>query len=179
MKRPVAFLCIVVALFVASSCGSSSSPITPTPPVSPISGDWLGEETVASLSGGECLTSALQKDLVGYPSQFSGSFTQAGARVTATLDIDHTGAVCTYSGTIDGSALNMDMTSCTSTHSLAVSCPEGGARDLLLQAEHVAGTIAGDRITGTFTEMDAMFVSGSRTSVGTLGTIGSFTLMRR
>jgi hypothetical protein len=167
------------ALLSASACGSSGSYTTPTPPVPQISGNWLGEETVASLEGGECLGPPLQKDLLAFPGQFSGSFMQTGSSVTATLDIDHTGAVCNYSGTIDGSSLTLDMTGCTATSGLAVSCPEGGARSLLLLSEHVTAVIAGDRISGTFAETDTILISGSTTSVGTLGTKGPFTLMRR
>jgi hypothetical protein len=150
----------------------------PTPAVH-ISGDWLGEETVASLDGGECLAPALEKDLVGLPSQFTGTLTQAGFSVTATLDIDHTGAVCNYSGTIDGNSLTLDVTGCMGTHGPPVGCPAGGARDLILLAEHVTAVIADDRISGTFAEMDNILISGSTTSVGTLGTRGSFTLVRR
>jgi hypothetical protein len=151
----------------------------PTPAVPQISGDWLGEETVATLDGGECLASDLKKDLVGFPGQFTGSFQQTGSSVTATLDIDHTGAVCNYSGTIDGSSLSMDMTGCTSTHGGSVSCSTGGTRDLLLLREHVTAVIADGRISGAFAESDNILISGSATSVGTLDTKGSFVLMRR
>jgi hypothetical protein len=179
VKSHVTFGFLLLALISASSCGSSATPIIPTPPVPEISGDWLGEETVTDLSGGECLQSDLQKALVGLPSQFGGSITQAGSRVTATLDIDHTGAVCNYSGTIDGSSLTLDMTGCTPSHATALSCPAGGARGLSLLMEHITAVIAGDRISGTFAESDNILVSGSTTSVGTLDTGGPFTLMRR
>jgi hypothetical protein len=170
---------LLFALLSASVCGSPASPTVPAPPVPQISGNWLGEETVASLDGGECLGPPLRKDLVGFPGQFSGSFMQNGSSVTATLDIDHTGAVCSYSGTINGSSLTLDMTGCTPTSGMAVSCPEGGSRNLLLLSEHVTAVIAGDSISGTFAETDNILISGSTTSVGTLGTAGPFTLMRR
>ena len=179
MTARVTFVCLVVALLSAASCGSSASPVTPAPPVPQIAGDWLGEETVASLSGGECLASALEKDLVGFPSQFIGSITQTGNSVTATLDIDHTGAVCTYSGTINGSSLTLDMTACTSSSTTAVICPAGGRRNLRLLSEHMTAAIAEDRISGHFAESDNILVAGSTISVGTLGTNGSFILMRR
>jgi hypothetical protein len=165
----------------AVSCGSSSgaSPATPTPAVPQISGEWLGEETVATLDGGECLAAPLQKDLVGFPGQFTGTFTQSGSAVTASLDIDHTGAVCNYSGTISGTSLTLEMTGCTPTHTQPVSCPGGGTRDLVLLAEHVTASIAADRMTGTFEETDNILVSGSTTSVGTLAARGPFLLMRR
>lgn len=179
MKHGLTFTFLMFALLSGSSCGSYESSMIPTPPVPQISGDWLGEETVATLDGGECLTSALQKDLVGFPSQFSGSFVQTGSSIFAMLDIDHTGAVCNYSGSISGGALALEMTGCTSTHPKAVSCPSGGARELSLMAEHLTAVIAGDRISGTFSETDNILISGSTTSVGTLGTGGSFTLTRR
>jgi hypothetical protein len=178
VTRFVAFALLVCASCSTASCGSAPSMI-PTPAVQQISGEWLGEETVASLDGGECLASALEKDLVGLPGQFTGSFVQTGVNVTATLDLDHTGAVCSYSGTIDGNSLALDMTGCVATNGTPISCPAGGARDLRLLAEHVTAVIADDRISGTFAETDDILISGSTTSVGTLGTAGSFTLVRR
>jgi hypothetical protein len=160
-------------------CGSSSSPATPTPSVPQVSGDWLGEVTVASLNGGECLAAPLRKDLVGFPGQFMGSLVQHGSAVTASLDIDHTGAVCSYAGTITGSSLTLDMTGCTVPHGMPVSCPGGGTRDLVLLAERMTAEITAERITGRFSETDNILISGSTTSVGTLGTEGSFILMRR
>jgi hypothetical protein len=153
--------------------------VIPAPPIPQISGDWIGEETVAGLTGGDCLTAALEKDLVGFPGQFSGTFAQTGASISATLDIDHTGAVCNYSGTVNGASLTLDMTGCTSTSAMAVSCPAGGARNLVLLTEHVTAGITGDRISGNFAETDNILLAGSSTSVGTLGTNGSFILMRR
>jgi hypothetical protein len=178
VARYVTFVCLVCTLFTAVACGSASS-MVPTPAVPQISGDWLGEETVATLNGGECLAAALEKDVVGLPGQFTGSFQQTGSSVIATLDIDHTGAVCNYSGTIDGSSLSLDATGCTSTHGGSVTCPSGAARDLLLLTEHLTAVIADGRITGSFAETDNVLVPGSTTSVGTLGANGSFVLLRR
>jgi hypothetical protein len=179
VTRRVSFTCLAFVLFLTSSCGSSYSPASPAPPVPQLSGDWLGEVTVTSLDGGECLAPALQKDLVGFPGQFTGRVTQAGANLSVTLDIDQTGAICTYAGTINGNSITLDKTSCTRANVSAVSCPAGGARELVLQAEHLTATISGDRISGTFAETDIILVSGSDTSVGTLATSGPFILMRR
>jgi hypothetical protein len=179
VKRHATVAFLAFALLSVSSCGSSMPPTAPTPRAPQISGNWLGEETVASLEGGDCLAAALRKDVVGFPGQFSGSFVQNGASVTATLDIDHTGALCNYSGAINGSSLTLDMTGCTPASGLPVSCPEGEARNLSLVAEHLTAVIDGNGISGTFAETDNVLIAGSTTSVGTLNAAGSFTLIRR
>ena len=67
------------------------------PSIPQVSGVWLGEQTVGSFTGGECLAPVFQ-ELLGFPSQFHATLVQSGNSVTASSDIDHTGAVCTLQG---------------------------------------------------------------------------------
>jgi hypothetical protein len=168
-------VCLGLGMLLHSGCGSSSSQ-APSP--ADVSGVWLGEQTLTSFTGGECLAPVFQ-DLVGYPSQFRATLTQSGTSVTATLDIDHTGSICTYTGSIEGDALVLTTTSCSAPRVLAVPCASGSARGLLLQSEKLRATLSGNRIVGTAVEDDNVVASGSSDVVGPLVANGSFSLSRQ
>ncbi|HTK29482.1 MAG TPA: hypothetical protein VL309_08020 [Vicinamibacterales bacterium] len=179
MSRSVAGVCLALAGLISISCGSSA-PAAPTPPPVPqLSGAWLGEQTLTSVTGAECLTPVLE-GLIGVPSQFHASFTQSGQSVTATLDADHTGASCTYTGTIDGNTLLLTTTGCSDSRLVGFHCTADAVRDVRVKSETVRATINGDgSIGGTVTETDTIDVSGTATTVGTLVANGSFTLARQ
>jgi hypothetical protein len=82
------------------SARSSSSPTRPTP-TPDISGAWVGELTVTAFEGGERLAAAFH-DIAGLPGEFNASLAQSGTHATGTMDIGHTGAVCSFDGSIDG-----------------------------------------------------------------------------
>lgn len=119
------------------------------------------------------------QDLLGFPSQFHATVTQSGNSVMATLDIDHTGSSCTYTGSIAGNALVLTATSCTGTKVLAVPCSNGAVRGLLPQSEILRATVNGNSIFGSAVEDDNVIDSGTSNSVGTLVGNSSFTLTRQ
>src|SRR5690349_13871904 len=115
---------------LSSGCGSSPSPTHPTPPLPDVSGTWAGELTLTTFEGGECLAEAFH-DIAGLPGEFHASLTQSGTHVTATMDIGHTGAVCNFDGSVDGTQLLLNATSCTEPKTVAIPCPNGVVRGLL------------------------------------------------
>ena len=156
-------------------CGSSS-PITPS--IANVSGVWLGEQTLKSFTGGECLA-PLFDDLLGFPAQFHATLTQSGHTVTATSDIDRTGDVCNYTGSIDGNVLVLTATGCTKARTVGLRCTNGALRDLLHASVNLRATVNGDGITGTALEIDSVLVSGTAGNVGMLSGNSSFSLKRQ
>jgi len=163
-------------VFIAASC-SSSTPSRPSSPVPDISGAWVGEVTLTQFDGGECLATTFH-DIAGLPGQFHASLSQAGTHVTATMDIDHTGAACTFDGSIDGNQLVLHATRCSGTKTLAVPCSNGDVRGLLPDVESLQGTIGDGRIDGKSVENDNVVVAGTPTSVGRFNGSSSFILQR-
>ena len=175
MKLRVALAWLPIAALTLSACESSS----PTPPSNAdVSGTWIGQQTVTSVTGGECLAATLQ-GFVGVQSQFRANLTQSGSTVTGTLDIDHTGSVCAYTGSVSGSVLVLNSTTCTRADTMELRCPGGGVRDLQVESLSLRATVVGNRMTGTAIETDSVLLSGATTSVGTFEANSSFTLTRQ
>jgi len=162
---------------LAMAVGCSSTPTPTRPSIADLSGAWLGEVTLADFDGGECLAETFH-DISGIPGQFHASLTQNGARVTATMDIDHTGAQCSFDGTLDGTQLTLTASSCTGTKTLALACGNGAMRGLLPGAESLRATIGVDRIDGSAVETDNVVISGTQTSVGQFTGRSAFVLTR-
>lgn len=171
-------LCLVAGI-LSSACGSPSAPVTaPTPSAPQVAGAWLGEQRITAMSGGECLADALE-DQVGLPSQFRGSFTQTGSLVTATLDLDHTGDVCTYTGTLAGTTLDLAASDCTESHLLGFHCPNGAVRDVRPKSASLHATLTGDTLVGTAVETDTVFAAGTSDVIDTWVIGSSVTLARQ
>ena len=160
-----------------SACGaSSSSPARPSPPTD-ISGAWLGELTLTTFEGGECLAAAFH-DITGLPGQFNASLAQSGSHVTATMDIGHTGAVCSCDGSIDGNQLVLNATSCAGPKNVAIPCPNDSLRGLLPEAASLRATVGDNRVDGRAIEDDNVVLSGTSTSLGHFTGVSSFILTR-
>jgi len=170
---------VIVALLLTggllwAGCGSSQ----PTAPsVLQISGTWVGEQRLTSVTGAECLAPVFD-ELLTLPSQFRATVTQSGANVTAVLDIGHTGSVCTFSGSLDGNGLDLTQIECSGTGTLALSCGNGTMRDLRPASETIHATISGGTIIGLAMENDNVLVSGTGDRVAVLVAASSFTLTR-
>jgi hypothetical protein len=176
LKHGVTLFSLALGLLLASACGSTP-PTAPAPPLQ-VSGIWLGEQTVTTFTGGECLA-PLWQELVGLPSQFRATLTQSGTSVTAVLDIDHTGDVCTYTGSIDGSALTLTSTSCTPSRTLGLSCLNGARRDLLAESGTLHATLNGASMAGIAVERDVVVESGTAILVDRLAADSTVTLTRQ
>jgi hypothetical protein len=174
--RLVAFVCVPLAALILGACESSGTVAPPTPVA--VSGAWIGDQTVTSLTGGECLAASLQT-LVNQQTPVRATLTQSGTAVTATLDNGQNSAVCNYTGTIGSNVLVLSVTACVPAKTTDVRCPGGGVRDVEVQSESLRLTVAGNRMTGTAVETDAVLVSGTTTSVGTVVIDSSLTLARQ
>jgi len=164
----------LVLVLAMAACRSS----TPTAPSMPdVSGAWLGEVTLTDFDGGECLAGTFH-DIAGLPGQFHATLAQTGTRVTATMDIDHTGAVCTFTGSVQGDQLLLSTTNCTDPKILALPCSNGAIRGLLPDAESLRATVADTGIVGTAVENDKVVVSGTTNSVGQFTGRSAFVLSR-
>ena len=168
------------AALVAIVVGCSSAPTIPTGPqpfTQDVSGDWSGEVTLTSFDGGECLAATFH-DIAGLPGQFHANLTQNGLHVAGIMDVDHTGAQCTFTGTLDGDELMLTASSCTGTKTLALPCANGAVRGLLPETESLRATIGAGRIDGSALESDNVVISGTQTSVGRFTGRSSFVLTR-
>jgi len=165
-----------LGLMLLWSACSPSSPTRPTPPAD-ISGAWVGELTLTSFEGGECLAAAFH-DIAGLPGEFHASLSQSGTHVTATMDIGHTGAVCGFEGSIDGTQLLLNAISCTGTKTVAVPCPNDSPRGLLPESVALHATVGNNRVDGNAVENDDVVLSGTSTRVGHFTGANSFILTR-
>jgi hypothetical protein len=170
----VALICVTAGILL-SAC--SSTPAT-APSAPQITGAWLGEQRITAMTGGECIGAALQ-DQVGLPSQFHAAFTQDGSHVTATLDIDHTGDVCTFTGTLVGTTLDLTAADCSDSKLLGFRCPNGGLRDVRPKSASLHATLTGATIAGTALETDTVFAAGTSDPIDSWVIGSSFTLARQ
>ena len=169
-------LSCVAGAAAMSGCGSSSAPAAPSP--RQVSGAWLGEQTATAFADGECLAPVLQ-DIVGLPGQFHAAIDQSGTALSATLDIDHAGAVCTYSGTVEGQSVDLVQISCTQPTQGVVTCGNGARRSLRPLSERLHATLAAASLAGTAVEQDEVLDAETGRVVSVLQITGTFTLARR
>jgi hypothetical protein len=167
----------VAVLTMVIACSSTRMPTRPSTPTPDPSGAWVGEATLTDFDGGECLAETFH-DIAGLPGQFHANLTQDGVRVTATMDIDHTGAQCRFDGTLDGTELMLTASSCTGAKTLAVPCGNGAVRGLLPGAERLQATIGVGRVDGRAIESDNVVISGTQTRVGQFTGRSAFVLLR-
>ncbi len=181
MKYFTAFAPVIAALTL-SGCGSSPATPTPTPkpsPLIPAGSTWLGEQTVTSTTGGECLASAFKDAWTGVPGQFHATFTRSTPDVVARTDMDHIGRTCGLAGSLTGSDLVLTTTGCNPPNRVQFSCPGVGGRELVVSALKLNARVDGDRITGTAVETLEVVLPGTSTSVGTLVANSTVTLVRQ
>ena len=156
----------------ASSIGCSSPSV---PSATQVSGAWVANSTLATVSGGECVGNTLQT-AIGSRDVFTTALKQSGATLEATVASPGNGTSCVYSGTVDGNAVALTMTSCQSDRITGVQCSNGALRDLQLRS----GTIAADvrtRMTGTGADTSTwnVLAPGTTVSVGSLTLTARFT----
>ena len=151
------------ASVVVIACGS------PAPsPANQVSGAWLANSTLVSVSGGECVGSTLlaadaPRDI------FTTALRQNGSNLEATVASAANGTSCAYAGTIDGSALALTLTTCQTARVTAARCANGAVRDLQLTSGTIVATVSSQSSgSGTDTSTWRVFEPGNATPVATL-----------
>ena len=147
---------------IAWGCGSPLAPSTR------VSGAWLGNSTLASVSGGECIGATLL--LADAPRDvFTTALRQVGSSLDATVASAANGTSCAYAGTIDGSAVTLNLTACQSARVTAARCANGAVRDLRLTSGTIVATVDNQSSgRGTDTSTWSVFEPGNETPIAVL-----------
>jgi hypothetical protein len=173
--RPAAILSILFSSGALALSYACTSPAAPSAAPS-VAGAWLGNSTLASVSGGECVGTLLQS-ASGSRDVFLTALKQTGSSLNATITSQGNGTSCAYSGSSNGGAVTLSLSTCQASRVPAVRCASGAVRDLQL----VGGTLTANvnTVVGTGTGTDAstwsVLVPGSASSVGTLTLTANFT----
>lgn len=167
----------VLPAILAMGCGDDS-PSSPTPTTVQVAGVWTFNDTVTSVTGGECFASVFQA-AVGTRGTGTAQIQQSGASLTATITDDATGGSCSYTGTAGTNTIALNVVSCTASDLLGASCPGTGAlRNVRLQTGSLNGTVTGSSVSGTEAQTYNV-TTAAGTGVGTLTMNGTFTATRR
>jgi hypothetical protein len=175
VARPATILSILFlagALALSSACGSPAAPSS-TPSVA---GAWLGNSTLATVSGGECVGSLLQS-APGGRDVFLTALKQTGSSLDATVTSQGNGTICAYAGSSAGGAVTLSLSTCQASRVPSVRCANGAVRDLQLVGGTLTANVNVAVGTGTGTDMTSWSVlsPGSTSPVGTLTLSANFT----
>jgi hypothetical protein len=155
---------------LASSLGCGS-PLAPSS--GQVAGAWIANATLVSVSGGECVGSALQ-GAVGSRDIFTTALKQTGTALVATVASQGNGTTCAYAGTVGGAVLTLDMTSCQSDRFVGLRCGNGELRDLRLVSGAITAQVNAQVGTGTDRSSWNVLMPGTTVSVGTLTLAADF-----
>jgi hypothetical protein len=111
---------------------------------------------------------------IGSRDVFAGSIRQRGSDLTATVAFQGNRTSCELAGTVSGTTVGLQLTSCRAGRISGVRCSNGAMRDL----ELLAGRITADADNGTGTGTDVstwnVFAVGTTEPVGTLTLAADF-----
>ena len=167
----VRFLFVVLLSLFVSSCGSSS-PSSPseTPRVS---GAWIGNSTLTSVSGGECAGSTLAA-AIGSRDMFSARIQQTDNDLAASLTYEGNRTSCVYRGNTNNQSVNLTMSSCPDGQIETFVCSNGDVRRLEIVDSRVS--VQNDNRTGRGTDTTTLnvYAAGSTTPLSTLTVTSQF-----
>lgn len=154
---------LVLTLFV-SACGDGSTPSGPS--VERVSGVWMAHATLTAVSGGACVGSALQASL-GNRDIFAAQIQQSNTSLTGTVTSQGNQTSCSYTGSVSGTAVTLNLTSCQAGRVTAFRCADGTRYDLQLVSDRISGQ-ASSGGPGASTSTWNVMPAGSTTAVSTL-----------
>ncbi|MEP7305591.1 MAG: hypothetical protein ABJA98_08750 [Acidobacteriota bacterium] len=179
MVKPPEFLktgalVLFFSALVACSPGCSASPTAPS--AGRVAGAWLANSTLATASGGACVGDIL-RSRSGSRDVFTAAVRQDGTILSATVASQGNGTTCAYSGSVDGNALSLNMTSCQAARVVGAPCGNGELLDLQLVSGTVAANVDAQLGSGSGRETSswAVYAAGSTTPVDTLTLTANFT----
>ena len=159
-------------MLVACSCGGGT-PVAPAT-AARVAGVWVGHSTLTSASGGECAGDLLG-ERIGDRDLFAAHVIQSGNSLDAGVTYEGNAMSCEFSGGVQGTSLDLTLTSCRAGRVRTLQCKGGALRELeLLSRRLVAGASNGTG-SGTDTSTFSVKVPGSAAPVGTLSLTASFT----
>lgn len=170
------YLLPIVVAFVVVGCSGNNSPTVPAS--AQVAGLWSGTITITGITGGECVGGLLQRSL-GQQERETLSVTQNGATLTATSTSQSSGSSCSYTGTAGASSVVLNVTSCTASDLLGITCANGARRDMRLQTAALNATVSGNSGSGTSGSTYNILAAGTQAAVGVMTVNGAFTMTRQ
>lgn len=161
---------LLLSLFV-SSCGSSSPS---SPSAAPrVSGAWIGNATLTSVSGGECVGTTLAA-AIGGRDIFSARIQQTDNELAASLTYEGNRTSCVYKGSTSSQSVSLNLVSCPDGRIETFVCSSGDVRRLEIVDSHVS--VQNDNRTGTGTDTTTLnvYAPGSTTPLGTVTVTSRF-----
>jgi hypothetical protein len=139
---------------------------------------WLGHATLTSASGGECVGPTLQSK-VGGRDVFATPIRQTGNDLVAAIAYQGNATTCDLTGEIEGTSIDLTMTSCRPGRVAALPCGDGSIRDLTILTDRINATTRSGTGAGTDTSTWNVVLPGTTISVGVLTLTASFTWNRQ
>ncbi len=168
----LAFVLLITCILL-TGCGEDEPG---TPAIPDISGVWSGTATLVSASPlSHCLAVAFST-LAGTTTAFSATITQDGEDVTILVTQTATGLATGYTGTFDGSGIDVTWYGSDTAGINGVQCLDGIYYDMDTVADTMAGIVTGQTITGTYAQTYNTYFSGTSTPSGVFSINGTFTM---
>ena len=156
---------VLLLSLLVSSCGSSS-PSSPTD-APRVSGAWIGNATLMSVSGGECVGSTLA-GAIGSRDIFSARVQQTDSDLAASITYQGNLTSCLYKGSTSNEAVNLGLSSCPDGKVERFVCSNGDVRRLEIDDSRISAQNNNRTGTGTDTTTLNVFVPGSTTPISTV-----------
>ena len=155
---------LLFSLFVCA-CGDGGS--TPSgPSVERVSGVWMAHATLTAVNGGACVGTALQAS-IGNRDIFAALIQQSNTSLTGTVSSQGNQTSCSHTGSVNGSAVTLNLSSCQAGRVTAFRCADGTRYDLQLVSDRVTGQATSGGL-GTSTSIWNVMPAGSTAAVSTL-----------
>ena len=164
-------LLVFLLSLLVSSC-SSSSPSSPS--AAPrVSGAWIGNATLTSVSGGECVGATLTA-AIGSRDIFSARVQQTDNEVAASVTYQGNRTSCVYNGSTSNQSINLNFSSCPDGRIETFVCSNGNVRQLQVTDSRVSAQNDNRTGTGTDTTTLNVYVPGNTAPISTVTVTSQF-----
>lgn len=161
----------------AAGCENSGTPTGPSTSAQ-VGGDWTYTLRLNTVSGGECVGSAAQA-AVGSTDSGPLNIVQTGSSLSATIG-DPTTGTCTYTGSVSGDSMTLNLSRCDGGMTLAgFPCANGAMRDIEYASNVVSAAVAGNNATGTSVETYNIYAPSTTNRLSVMTLNASFSATRR
>jgi hypothetical protein len=164
-------LFVFLLALLVSSCGSSSPTSPSTAPR--VSGAWIGNSTLTSVSGGECVGTTLA-GAIGSRDIFSARIQQTDSDLAASLTYEGNRTSCVYRGSTSNQSISLTLASCPDGRIETFVCSNGDQRRLEIVDSRVS--VQNDNRTGRGSDTSTLnvYMPGSTTPLTTVTLTSQF-----